>query len=285
MRVELNDKAKIKKIYKQYNLAKNPLIKDSSLQMKSLLLVFSLLICNLTYAQNQKLAAYKIANINKVIAAFKQKDIGRISKLINYPLRREYPIPEIKNEKEFKLRFKQVFDDSLVRMIGLSKTKQWSEAGWRGIMLEYGIVWIDSYDGKITAVNYQSDYEKKWRLDLIKKEKASLQSSLQQFESPLYKIKTKNYLIRIDELSGNNYRYASWKIDKSESSQPEIVLSNGQFESLGSGGNHVITFTNNNFKYLVYRNIIGEDNSPDITLEVEKDGEVILNEGGRLVKP
>ncbi len=160
MRVELNDKAKIKKIYKQYNLAKNPLIKDSSLQMKSLLLVFSLLICNLTYAQNQKLAAYKIANINKVIAAFKQKDIGRISKLINYPLRREYPIPEIKNEKEFKLRFKQVFDDSLVRMIGLSKTKQWSEAGWRGIMLEYGIVWIDSYDGKITAVNYQSDYEK-----------------------------------------------------------------------------------------------------------------------------
>ena len=285
MRVELKDKAKIQHIYERNNLAKSPLIKESSLQMKSLLLFFSLLICNLAHTQNQKLAAYKIANINKVITAFKQNDIGRISKLINYPLRREYPIPDIKNEKEFKLRFKQVFDDSLVRMISRSKTKQWSEAGWRGIMLDYGIVWIDSYDGKIIAVNYQSDYEKKWRLDLIKKEKASLHSSLQQFETPLYKIKTKNYLIRIDELSDNNFRYASWKTGKAESSIPDMVITNGQFESLGTGGNHVITFTNNNFKYLVYRNIIGEENSPDITLEVEKDGEVILNEGGSLVKP
>lgn len=253
--------------------------------MKSFLLVFSLLTFNLTYAQNQKLAAYKIANINKLIAAFKQNDINRISKLISYPLRREYPIPAIKSDKELRLRFTEVFDDSLVGMIAKSKTKQWSEAGWRGIMLDYGTLWIDSYSGKIIAVNYQSGFEIKQKTTLIDKDRASIHTSLRTYELPVYKIKTKEYLIRIDELKGNMYRYASWKIGKAASSQPDMVLTNGQFESLGSGGNHVITFINNNFKYLVYRNIIGEDKSPDITLEVEKDGKVILSEGGNLVMP
>lgn len=253
--------------------------------MKFITIIFSLLFFNCSHAQHQQLASYKNANINRVIAAFKQKDINRISRLISYPLRREYPIPAIKNDKELRVRFTEVFDDSLVGMIAKSKTKQWSEAGWRGIMLNYGSLWIDSYSGKIIAVNYQSGFEIKQKTTLVEKDRASIHASLRTYELPVYKIRTKHYLIRIDELNGNIYRYASWKSGKPESSQPDMVLTNGQFESLGSGGNHVITFINNNFKYLVYRNIIGEDNAPDITLEVEKDGKIILSEGGNLVMP
>jgi hypothetical protein len=50
----------------------------------------------------------------------------------------------------------------------------------------------------------------------------------------------------------------------------------------GSGGNHVITFLKENYTYKIYRNIIGEENSSDITLEVEKDGEIVLKEDGKL---
>jgi hypothetical protein len=151
-------------------------------------------------------------------------------------------------------------------------------------MLDNGVVWIESYDGKITAVNYQSNFEKKLKKDLIEKERESVHTSLKAFESPIYKIKTKKYLIRIDKLSDSKYRYASWKIGEQESSKPDLILKNGQLEFEGSGGNSVITFSNGNYKYKVYRNIIGEDNSPDITLEVEKNGQTILTEDGTLIE-
>src|SRR5690606_29206138 len=104
--------------------------------------------------------------------------------------------------------------------------------------------------------------------------------SLQSFKEPIYKIKTKNYLIRIDELNNSEYRYASWKIGEKESSKPDIVLENGEWKFQGSVENHVITFANGDYIYNVHRNIIGEADTPDFTLEVEKNGNVILTESG-----
>ena len=151
-------------------------------------------------------------------------------------------------------------------------------------MLNNGAVWMANSDGKITSVNYQSDFEKKLRKDLIAKEKENLHSSLKTFESPTYKIKTKNYLIRIDELANHKYRYASWKIGKKESSKPDLILDNGELKFQGSGGNHTITFDNNNYTYKIYRNRLGTRDSPDITLTVEKDGKIILTQDGTLEK-
>ena len=251
--------------------------------MKFRLLLLILLVSKIGYSQSEKLDDYKVAKINNVIALFKQKNIEKISNIINFPLRREYPISSIKNGIEFKQRFSEVFDKVLIDKIANSKTEQWSEVGWRGIMLDNGVVWIDSYEGKITAVNYQNDFEKKLRKDLIDKEKENVHISLKTFESPTYKIKTKKYLIRIDELTNNKYRYASWKISEKESSKPDIILNNGELEFQGSGGNHVIIFANGNYTYKIYRNIIGEENSPDIKLEVEKYGQIILNQNGTLL--
>lgn len=254
-------------------------------EMKIRLLVLILLVSQIGYSQSDKLnEEKKMANINNVIALFKQGDIEKISDIINYPLHREYPIPSIESKKEFIQRFSEVFDNALVDKIAYSKIEQWSEVGWRGIMLDNGVLWIDSYKGKITAITSQSDFEKKLKNDSITKEKEALHISLRIFESPIYKIKTKNYLIRIDKLSDYKYRYASWKINEKESSKPDVVLTNGQVEYQGSGGNHVFTFSNNNYVYKVYRNIIGADASPDITLEVEKEGQTILTEGGTLIE-
>ena len=251
--------------------------------MKFRLFVLLLLVSKLSYAQSDKLDDQEVANINNIIALFKQENIDGISDIIAFPLRREYPIPNIKNKKEFKQRFGEVFDKTLLARIADSKTDQWSEVGWRGIMLDRGVVWIDSYTGKIKAVNYESDFEKKLRKKLIAKDKENLHISLKTFESPVYKIKTKNYLIRIDNLSDTGYRYASWKKESKESSKPDIILNNGALEFQGSGGNHVVTFINKNYTYKVYRNIMGEENMPDITLEIEKDGQVILKENGKLI--
>jgi hypothetical protein len=232
---------------------------------------------------NEKLEDNEIDGINNVIALFKEKNIDKISSIISFPLYRQYPIPPIKTKKEFKQRFSEVFDQVLIEKITNSKIEQWSEVGWRGIMLDNGVLWMANSDGIITTVNYQSDFEKTLRKDLIAKQKENIHNSLKMFESPTYKIKTKNYLIRIDELTNYKYRYSSWKIGEVESSKPDIIANEGEIEYLGSGGNSVITFSIGDYTYKIYRNIIGEDDSPDITLEVEKKGKMLLTEDGKLI--
>ena len=71
-----------------------------------------------------------------VIAAFKTQDRAAIAALIRYPLKRLYPIPDIKNEAEFINRFDEVFDDELVAVIGSSNINtDWDSVGWRGIKI------------------------------------------------------------------------------------------------------------------------------------------------------
>jgi hypothetical protein len=224
----------------------------------------------------------EIESIKALIALFKKKDIDGISNKISYPLYRQYPITPIKDKEEFKKRFSEVFDQILVNKIANSQISEWSEVGWRGIMFENGDLWMDT-EGVITSINYQSGFEKNLMTSLIAQEKENLHSSLKTFKNPVYKIKTKVYLIRIDELSDYNYRYAAWKVNEKETSQPDLVINNGQIEYQGSGGNHVITFVNGIYTYKVYRNVIGTDTSPDITLEVEENGKVILTTDGTLI--
>ena len=150
-------------------------------------------------------------------------------------------------------------------------------------MLDYGIIWMSDSDVIITTVNHQSDLEKSLRKALIEKEKENLHSSLKTFESPIYKIRTKNRLIRIDELIDRKYRYASWRIGEKDSSKPDIILVDGEHGFGGSGGNQVIIFTDSISTYTVYRNVIGEENTPAILLEIQKNGKTILKEAGSLI--
>jgi len=110
---------------------------------------------------NEKLTEDKIEGINHVIELFKSNNVGKISGIISFPLDRQYPIPSIKTKNEFKKRLCEVFDTILIDKIANSKIEQWSEVGWRGIMLDDGVVWMANSDGIITAVNYQSDRKRK----------------------------------------------------------------------------------------------------------------------------
>lgn len=222
--------------------------------------------------------------VQQTISLFKEKKIDEICAQIKYPLNRPYPIADVKNSVEMKERFKNIFDDHLIQKISKSNTEDWHEVGWRGIMLYQGLIWLESGTGKIIAVNYESDFEKNLKQFLIKKDKAKVHSSIKNFEAPVYKIKTMHYLIRIDETTEGQYRYASWKVRKSESSRPDLILQNGKLEMQGSGGNHVIIFQNKEYTYKIYRNIIGEEDHSDITLTVEKNDKIILSEDGKLLE-
>ena len=62
-----------------------------------------------------------------------------------------------KNKNEFNKRFSEVFDKILIDKIANSKIEQWSEAGWRGIMLDNGVLWMANSDGIINS--YENRYK------------------------------------------------------------------------------------------------------------------------------
>ena len=218
------------------------------------------------------------AVISKFISCVKEKDSKSISKIISFPFRRYYPVPDIKNAKEFIDRYNEIFDDSLQKIIVESDIhKDWSEMGWRGIMLFRGILWLDT-NGRLIGVNYESKYEHDKRIRLINQQKDLLYESIKDFEEPIFVWETKKFRIRVDKLENNTYRYASWEISKGQNEKPDLIITNGEIVFLGNGGNHEFVFKSGAYEYICDVIVLGSTTSPPGYLIVTKNGTEILKE-------
>lgn len=234
------------------------------------------------YAQSNGLSDAQQMVVNKLIRAANSGDQRQIAAMVAYPLRRTYPLPDVKNKTEMLARFDTVFDGELLRRIARSKVDDWSAVGWRGLTLDKGALWMDDAGG-IIAINYQSEKEKVLLEKAIQKDKQQLPPSLQQLVAPVYKIVTKRYRIRIDELAGGRWRYACWGL-KSRKKEADLVLYNGIFEAQGSGGNHTLTFPNERYRYVVSINRLGTRETPEAVLAVFKDATLLLDDPGKIIR-
>lgn len=216
--------------------------------------------------------------ISDFIDCVKNSNTVKLSEKVSYPFRREYPIAKIKNKQEFIKRYNELFDATLIKKIATSNpSTDWSKMGWRGFMLLNGVVWLD-YDGKLIAVNYQSEYEAKTRLHLINAEKNNLHESLKEFKQPICILETAKFRIRIDEMNNGNYRYASWGLNNKMADKPDLIINNGTFIREGTGGNHTYEFKNGNYKYHCSIIVLGEKNTPPARLTIYNNENVILTQ-------
>lgn len=217
--------------------------------------------------------------VQEFIGVVKKSKV-EVANLIDYPLKREYPIPPIKNKQELLERYDEVFDDKLINMIVDSKpVEDWRAVGWRGIMLNQGVLWLD-YDGNLVAVNYESDLEQNIKNKLIEIDRLRLYKSIQNFKKPILIMETEQYRIRIDELEDYNFRYTSWLIDRSMSDKPDLIIENGKEIIEGTMRNTYYEFKNNDYTYTCYIDC-GRDNE----LEIKKNDKVILSELIELKNP
>ena len=244
-----------------------------------------IIICfNLTLLSGQDLSIKNQKIVRNFIETVKTKNKDKICSLVRYPLTREYPIPEVKNKNELLKRFDEVFDIKLVNLILKSKVNtDWSDVGWRGIMLFDGEVWLD-FDGKLIGVNYQSQFEKKKKEELIKIQRNSLHESLRVFKSPVCILETSKYRIRIDEMGNNKFRYASWRLQQNISEKPEMLLLDGKVEFDGSGGNHSYIFKSGKYTYECGIVEMGEDGASPAYLTVTKGEKVIMSQNAIIKK-
>ena len=250
------------------------------MKQASLLLILTL---NISIAFGQEMTKEQQKIVAEFIDCIKSQKKERLISKISFPFNREYPLPQIKNGKEFLSRYNEVFDDRLIKMIVKSKpSRDWSAVGWRGIMLFNGDVWLD-YDGRLVSVNYQSQLEAKKKEELINLEKSRLHQSLKEFEKPVHILETTKYRIRIDEMKEGNYRYASWKLQSKMSDKPEAIILKGEFQPDGNGGNHSFVFRNGEYKYVCSIIVIGETDSPPANLTIYKGNKQLLSQRAMIV--
>lgn len=237
-------------------------------------------ICNIS-GQDLKPEYQKF--IKTFIENVKSNKKEAVANIVQYPFKRGYPIPSVKNKAEFIKRYDQIFDAALKNeIIKSNPAKDWSQVGWRGIMLNQGTLWFNE-DGHLRGINYQSKAEADLKNKLIAAEKEKLHSSIAVFKAPLYILETSKFRIRIDDLGNENYRYASWSIKQSMSEKPDLVLTNGKWIPDGSGGNSHFDFKKGNFLYECYITVLGPKDAAPATLTIYQNEKEILSQDAKVV--
>ena len=222
--------------------------------------------------------------ISSFIECIQSQNKEKLSRMISFPLNREYPIPQIKNKQDFFNRYTEIFDAGLIKMIVTSKpSKDWSARGKSGLMLLDGQVWLN-LEGKLLAVNYQSNYEKSETEELLKAEKSLLHESIKDFRRPVCQLESSSYRIRIDELGKGKFRYAAWPVHSKMSDKPEILIKKGKLVIDGSGGNRSYVFKKGNMVYNCAIIVVGEKKSPPALLTVYKDDKEILSQKAYIIR-
>ncbi|MWB93767.1 hypothetical protein GON26_05300 [Flavobacterium sp. GA093] len=206
-----------------------------------------------------------------------------IAEMISYPLKRENPIPSIQNKAEFVKRYNEIFDANLKNEIIISDpAKDWSQVGWRGIMLNQGTLWIDE-EGRLIAINYISKFELDKKNKIIAAHKTKLHASISTFKEPVCVLETSKFRIRIDDLGNNNYRYASWPIKKAMSEKPDLIITKGEWIADGSGGNHHYDFKKGQYLYECYIAVLPETTAAPATLTIYQNESEILSQDAQIV--
>lgn len=250
--------------------------------MKKLIYI-ALLVFSVHNAVGQDLKPEYQKFIKTFIENVKNNKKEAVANIIRYPLNRDSPIPAVKNKADFLKRYDQIFDTDLKNeIIKSNPAKDWSQVGWRGIMLNQGSIWIDE-DGRLITINHQSKYEEDLKNKLIKSDKTKVHSSIAKFKEPVYILETSKFRIRIDDLGNNSYRYASWSIKQKMTEKPDLIITNGKWIQDGSGGNHHIEFKKGNYVYDCDIIVLGEKDSPPARLIITQSGKEILNQDAKIV--
>ncbi|MCY4372352.1 MAG: hypothetical protein OXC31_01185 [Spirochaetaceae bacterium] len=230
--------------------------------------------------------------VDRFLDVFRSGDRTKIVRTIQYPLCRPYPLPNIMGPQQLLERYEKVFDETITALISDSELTDWSSFGWRGIMLEHssatghlvtpscsrsdmgwrgsmpqlGVAWL-GYDGHLIALHYASKGEQAEQDRLLLMERGGLHRSLREDHAPILEWITEHYRVRVD-YAASGYRYAAWDAEKTHDQEPDLILHGGQLIREGTGGDHRYLFTNGEYRYEVWVNVLGKNSTPIGSLTV-----------------
>lgn len=218
---------------------------------------YSFFLIILFLFSSNKVNAQKIDTVierrfNRIINLIRQDKIQELSTLIDYPLQRKNPIPDIESPETFISYYPTLFDKDFKLKISTFSVSDIFNKG-DDYSIFNGDIWISS-EGNIIRINYQSKAERDLASRLTKEESSSLSPDLKQWKENKYKCETDKYLFRLDETE-MGYRFSLWNKPKSWTDKPDLIMTDSKEEFFGE--NQEISFTNGDLKYVVENVVVG----------------------------
>lgn len=220
------------------------------------------------------LEASPLAHLAKAI---EDGDARTVAASVLFPLKRESPIPPVRNEEEFVAYFPVLFDEAFRESMRSGRfADDWEEVGWRGTMYRLGQLWVDGTlagGGEICSVNYQSAAERRLRESLVEEERRMLPSWLADTCDPVFCFRTDDgaFAGRVDREKGETFRIALFRgparnrgrLLSRTGEEPETVFrATAIYE--GSAGNH--TYLDLRGCYALDVTLAGPDGAPELAL-------------------
>lgn len=188
--------------------------------------------------------------LNTILNLIKNDHILQLAELVQYPVKRYNPLPDIKNKESFIFYYSVLFDDKFKQR--LLNTDNYLVDRDDNLGLLSGNFWINKY-GKIISISYQSEKELLLHATLTKEIKSLMHESVNKWRENILVAESDKFIIRLDVLADHTLRYASWSKPKNISEKPDLVLFKGEREFEGTDGPEVFAFKNSDWIYRLSR--------------------------------
>jgi hypothetical protein len=186
--------------------------------------------------------------VETIVSIFNPLNKAAVARHILYPVSIKYPL-EIRNEAELLEHWDLVFDDVLVSKIANSKISDWSKVGWRGVMLENGVVWLDEESKKIITTNYTTKKGQQVFDEFTADIKKTLHPSVSEYRKNKMDLVSAKYRLRLDWLDDKVLRLALWESGQDISSKPQVSIESEEWRYEGSRAYFYATFRKDGLKY------------------------------------
>ena len=193
-----------------------------------------------------------LSRYKQIVNCVKVHNASKLAALIEYPLKRENPLPDIKNPKEFMASYAIIFDEAFRKKLAqYSDNCVFEHHGAYGLTggTFTGEIWLND-EGKITAINYRSAEESMLKDAFTAKIKSRVYPSVSDWKENVRVGKSNNLTIRVDRTE-KGLRYVSWSKGHSMAEKPDLILFNGVEEAQGTMGGWTWTFKNGDWSYVV----------------------------------
>jgi hypothetical protein len=219
-------------------------------------------------------------NFQKIVKLIRADSISELANLINFPLSRPNPIPDISTSHDFILYAPILLDSSFkIKLLSYNDSDVFEHHGYYGLVggLFSGDIWMDE-NGMIRSINYHSAAELKLQTKLTHEVQNKIYPSVKMWKENILVCETNKFLIRVDLMDDDSLRYVAWSKPKTIVDKPDLILSNGVQEFQGTMGGVTYTFKNNEYYYQVDEVDIAEsDDQTGLFLRIFKNKKDLEN--------
>jgi hypothetical protein len=208
--------------------------------------LFSISVCR------AQVPAEIVKTYRHIVKLIREDNANELATMIQYPLKRKNPLPDIANAKQFIANYSMLFDEAFKQKLKLYNDSDiFQHDGSYGLVggAFNGDMWMNE-SGKIAGIAYNTAKQIELMNQTTKKIQSQIYPGINTWKENIIVCKSAKLLIRID-WTDKGLRYVCWTKGRPTSEKPDLILYNGIAEAQGTMGGWTWTFKNGDWTYEV----------------------------------